>query len=240
MVGHPPTIERAPLVSVTDHAAERHLQRVRGSLDPRTEIAARVATAWTAGRAQPGRDGAFGSTTAICSSSSTTTAPGARWWSSRFGTLRTTASQTEGRMGFMDKAKQMAEQGKQKLEEAQTQFNERKGEDAGSGGPAQEYDEHGRPAGTHPAPPPSHDTAPHGDPLGTPAPEASPGTVADRPIESHETKHHGDPLAASASHAPAPPRESEPAEPSTRGAQEAPDDEDSAPPKMTKGDPLSG
>jgi hypothetical protein len=37
------------LVSVTDHAAERYRQRVRGTLDARTEIAARVGAAWAAG-----------------------------------------------------------------------------------------------------------------------------------------------------------------------------------------------
>jgi hypothetical protein len=37
------------LVSVTDHAAERYRQRVRGTLDARTEIAARVSHAWAAG-----------------------------------------------------------------------------------------------------------------------------------------------------------------------------------------------
>jgi hypothetical protein len=37
-------------VSITDHAVERYLQRVRGALDPRTEIAARVARAWAEGR----------------------------------------------------------------------------------------------------------------------------------------------------------------------------------------------
>ncbi len=45
-------------VAVTDHAVERFRQRVgsrRGGLDPRPEIAARVAEAWAAGRqlAQP-------------------------------------------------------------------------------------------------------------------------------------------------------------------------------------------
>jgi hypothetical protein len=39
----------APLVAVTDHAIERYRQRVRGSLDPRPEIAGRVSTAWAAG-----------------------------------------------------------------------------------------------------------------------------------------------------------------------------------------------
>ena len=37
------------LVSVTDHAAERYRQRVRGTLDARTEIVARVGKAWAAG-----------------------------------------------------------------------------------------------------------------------------------------------------------------------------------------------
>ena len=37
------------LVSVTDHAVERYRQRVRGTLDARTEIAARVGKAWAAG-----------------------------------------------------------------------------------------------------------------------------------------------------------------------------------------------
>ena len=39
----------APLVAVTDHAVERYRQRVRGALDPRPEIAGRVARAWAAG-----------------------------------------------------------------------------------------------------------------------------------------------------------------------------------------------
>jgi hypothetical protein len=37
------------LVSVTDHAAERYRQRVRGTLDARTEVASRVGRAWKAG-----------------------------------------------------------------------------------------------------------------------------------------------------------------------------------------------
>ncbi len=45
------------LVAVTDHAAERFRQRVRGTLDPRTEIASRVALAAEAGRSEPGERG---------------------------------------------------------------------------------------------------------------------------------------------------------------------------------------
>jgi hypothetical protein len=46
------------LVSVTDHAVERYLQRVRGALDPRLEITARVSEALAAGRVEPGERGA--------------------------------------------------------------------------------------------------------------------------------------------------------------------------------------
>jgi hypothetical protein len=38
------------LVAVTDHAAERFRQRVRGTIDAKTEIASRVARAHVAGR----------------------------------------------------------------------------------------------------------------------------------------------------------------------------------------------
>ena len=47
------------LVAVTDHAVERYLQRVRGALDPRTEIASRVSRAVDAGRTEPGARGAL-------------------------------------------------------------------------------------------------------------------------------------------------------------------------------------
>ncbi len=40
------------LVAVTDHAAERYRQRVRGTLDPKTEVAAAVAQAYGAGRVE--------------------------------------------------------------------------------------------------------------------------------------------------------------------------------------------
>jgi hypothetical protein len=38
------------LVAVTDHAAERFRQRVRGTLDEKTEVASAVARAYAAGR----------------------------------------------------------------------------------------------------------------------------------------------------------------------------------------------
>jgi hypothetical protein len=45
------------LVAVTDHAAERFRQRVRGSLEEKLEIASRVARVHAAGRAEQGPDG---------------------------------------------------------------------------------------------------------------------------------------------------------------------------------------
>jgi hypothetical protein len=47
------------LIAVTDHAAERFRQRVRGSLDEKTEIAGRVARAHAAGRVEPGQRGSL-------------------------------------------------------------------------------------------------------------------------------------------------------------------------------------
>jgi hypothetical protein len=46
------------LIAVTDHAVERFRQRVRWTLDARTEIAGRVARAHCAGRVEPGERGA--------------------------------------------------------------------------------------------------------------------------------------------------------------------------------------
>ncbi len=46
------------LVAVTDHAAERFRQRVRGTLDEKAEVASRVARAHAAGRIEAGEGGA--------------------------------------------------------------------------------------------------------------------------------------------------------------------------------------
>ena len=48
-------------------------------------------------------------------------------------------------MGFMDKAKKMAEQAQAKLDEAQKNFNEGQSGGQPQGGGAVEYDKHGRP-----------------------------------------------------------------------------------------------
>jgi hypothetical protein len=47
----------AVLIAVTDHAAERFRQRVRGTLDERTEIRWAVARAVEAGRLEEGQTG---------------------------------------------------------------------------------------------------------------------------------------------------------------------------------------
>ena len=44
------------LIAVTDHAADRFTQRVRGTLDPKAEIVSRVSRAWHAQSTRPGRD----------------------------------------------------------------------------------------------------------------------------------------------------------------------------------------
>jgi hypothetical protein len=45
------------LIAVTDHAAQRFRQRVRGTLEEKPEIASRVAAAHAAGRVLPGERG---------------------------------------------------------------------------------------------------------------------------------------------------------------------------------------
>ena len=45
------------LVAVTDHAAERFRQRVRGTLDAKAEVVARVSRAYDAGRVETGPRG---------------------------------------------------------------------------------------------------------------------------------------------------------------------------------------
>jgi hypothetical protein len=45
------------LIAVTNHAAERFRQRVRGTLNEKAEIQAAVAKAWEAGEVEPGPNG---------------------------------------------------------------------------------------------------------------------------------------------------------------------------------------
>ena len=66
-------------------------------------------------------------------------------------------------MGFMDKAKKLAEQAQEKLDEAQQNFN-KGGSTPGQQAGGTQYDAHGRPV---------QDAPPAGDPA-PPAPEAEP------------------------------------------------------------------
>jgi hypothetical protein len=132
-------------------------------------------------------------------------------------------------MGFMDKAKKMAEQAQAKLDEAQKQFNERQGGDkpAGSGAPTVQYDSAGRPIPQEA--PPAGATPPHGDPLGgaAPAPPATPADPAP-PAAAEETKTPPAPVAPATPPGPAPGAEGDRNNPSYE------------PPKMSSGDPLAG
>jgi hypothetical protein len=129
-------------------------------------------------------------------------------------------------MGFMDKAKKMAEQAQQKLDEAQKSFNEKQGTGGGGqqGGPAVEYDKHGRPVNSaaDAAPAPQAAAPPPGDPLADPSPAAPPP---------------GDPLAD-----PSPAAPEAPAAPSSSGGPtldpSAPGAADSGAPAKAEGDPL--
>ncbi|HLM08824.1 MAG TPA: hypothetical protein VK307_03880 [Thermoleophilaceae bacterium] len=84
-------------------------------------------------------------------------------------------------MGFMDKAKKLAEQAQQKLDEAQAQFNQSGSSQSGQPGGGPKVDEHGRPvpqeqsvpdaASAVPPPPPADPAAGFG---GGPTAPASP------------------------------------------------------------------
>lgn len=109
-------------------------------------------------------------------------------------------------MGFLDKAKKLADQAQDKLDEVQRQFNEQqgKGQDPAAGaGPPVEYDQHGRATspGGPAAPAPKAETVdpapPQGDALRMP--QDAPSPPADktpdlRPEASDPDPPHGDPL----------------------------------------------
>jgi hypothetical protein len=125
-------------------------------------------------------------------------------------------------MGFLDKAKKLAEQAQSKLDEVQGQFNQQAGT---SSGPITEYDKHGRPV-----PPAGGDTSAtmgSAPPPAPPEPAATPGVP---PTGSPATP----PVEAAPSVPPPPPSPGVP-----------PVDEDRnhpsyAPPPLTSGDPLAG
>jgi hypothetical protein len=102
-------------------------------------------------------------------------------------------------MGFMDKAKKMAEQAQSKLDEVQKQFNEGQSSGSPSQAPPVEYDQHGRPIRSEAPPAPAAEpaaplaestTPPHGDPI---APKPEEGERSDEYAPPKLTG--GDPLA---------------------------------------------
>jgi hypothetical protein len=165
-------------------------------------------------------------------------------------------------MGFLDKAKKLAEQAQTKLDEAQKQFNTGQSGSQSSGAPV-EYDQHGRPipredappAST--APPPSAAPAPpHGDPLagspgattpGAPPTETSPPAPppAAETDPSAPAPPHGDPLTVDAEREATPKAPPPPAPPEAsslgapQGEPEDPNHPSHKPPGLSSGDPLA-
>jgi hypothetical protein len=136
-------------------------------------------------------------------------------------------------MGFLDKAKKLAEQAQTKLDEVQGQFNEQSA--PAPSGVVTEYDAHGRPVpptSTAPPPPPATPGVP---PTGSPAAP---------PVEAPPAA----PPAPPAPGTPAPDLASPQASPPGRtldreSAKRSPEDRNHpsyAPPTLTSGDPLAG
>lgn len=159
-------------------------------------------------------------------------------------------------MGFMDKAKRLAEQAQAKLDEAQQQFNQMQSGGAApqpGQGPVVQYDQHGRPINTPPVAPTSDQPpvppAPAAPTVGAPMPHAPappppPGTAPpaapmppaqEGPVVQYDA--HGRP-AGVPSVAPGTGEPPAPAAPAV-GAPTPPRPED-APKPLTSGDPLAG
>jgi hypothetical protein len=81
-------------------------------------------------------------------------------------------------MGFMDKAKKLAEQAQEKLDEAQKNFNKRDSQQAQPGEGGVKYDEHGRPIEQAP---PAGATAPPAAEPATPPPGEAPESPVEQP-----------------------------------------------------------
>jgi hypothetical protein len=132
-------------------------------------------------------------------------------------------------MGFLDKAKKLAEQAQTKLDEVQGQFNQQQ---AGtSSGPITEYDKHGRPV-----PPAGGDTPAAAATMGSappPAPSAPP-----EPTATSGVPPTGSPATAPVEAAPSAP--SPPPSPGVPPLEEDRNHPSYAPPPLTSGDPLAG
>jgi hypothetical protein len=91
----------------------------------------------------------------------------------------------EAKMGFMDKAKKLAEQAQQKLDEAQQNFNKggsTPGQPGAGAGPT--YDQHGRPV---------EDSAPAPDPA-APEPPAAEEPASEQPTQGLDPNATPDPF----------------------------------------------
>jgi hypothetical protein len=152
-------------------------------------------------------------------------------------------------MGFLDKAKKLAEQAQSKMDEVQKDFNAKQGSGSGSAGSAVEYDQHGRTVEAPPPTPtdlPATDAAALSTPVGDPLPEASSPRPADDPNDAPTL----DPSAPGAAPDAAPAKaEGDPllsGETASRHGSDA--DKTTSPPStgpggaqgMTSGDPLGG
>ncbi len=111
-------------------------------------------------------------------------------------------------MGFMDKAKQMADQAQKKIEETQKQFNEGQAQKAGPGEGVGEvrYDANGRPI-ADPATAPA--VAQPQPPAGVDGPDAPPGEVVAAPGGAVVPERPAAPEGVQEEHVPppAPPKE---------------------------------
>jgi len=137
-------------------------------------------------------------------------------------------------MGFMDKAKKMAEQAQTKLDEAQKQFNSGQGAGSAGGAPPVEYDKHGRPIQPAPVTP---DAAAPVPPDAAP-PAATPGVPSTEPPTPPAPESGPTPDPASPATPGAAP--SAPPAPPGPGAAEDRNTPSTEPPKLSSGDPLAG
>src|SRR4051794_14238154 len=106
-------------------------------------------------------------------------------------------------MGFMDKAKKLAEQAQEKLDEVQTQFNANQQGGQPGGGPAPEYDQHGRPVGgaADAVPDQKAPTTAVPDPIEGAAPEVPPAAPTGAPRPGGGAPAGGPPRRAHGRHA---------------------------------------
>ena len=147
-------------------------------------------------------------------------------------------AQKEG--GLLDKAKQAAQQAQEKLDETQKNFNKQQADSGAqpADGPAVEYDKHGRPiqqdAPAEAPVEPAATGAPPAQPADAP-PQAVPAE-AEAPPPDQAVPGSEEPPPPEAAAAPAPP----PAPPAAAPAAPEGEDDENEPPKMTSGDPLAG